>query len=94
MSGTITELFVDPTTHKATVKWSKGTAPRIVGSVVTTVPTTLLVDATYLIFSEVSYNYVPTVGYVMAKAGVTLSDVSFTRPRQSTCVFYSPSTSC
>jgi Flp pilus assembly protein TadG len=101
MSGTITELFVDPATHKATVKWSKGTSPRTAGAIVTTVgyaatpiPTTLLVDNTYLILSEVSYNYVPTVGYVMAKAGVTLSDVSFTRPRQSTCVFYSPSTSC
>ena len=101
MSGTITELFVDPTTHQAKVKWSKGTAPRTAGSIVTTVgfaakpiPTALLVDNNYLILSEVSYNYVPTVGYVMAKAGVTLSDVAFTRPRQSTCVFYSPSTSC
>ena len=79
----------------------QSTAPRTVGATVTTVgyspstiPTTLLVDGTYLILSEVSYNYVPTVGYVMAKAGVTLSDVSFTRPRQSACVFYSPSTSC
>jgi Flp pilus assembly protein TadG len=101
MSGTITELFVDPTTHQAKVKWSKGTAPRTAGSIVTTVgfaatpiPTALLVDNNYLILSEVSYNYVPTVGYVMAKAGVTLNDVAFTRPRQSTCVFYSPSTSC
>ena len=43
---------------------------------------------TYLIFSEVSYLYTPTVGYVMAKAGITLSDVAYTRPRQSTCVIY------
>ena len=27
-SATITELYVDPTTHKARVQWSKGTAPR------------------------------------------------------------------
>jgi hypothetical protein len=34
------------------------------------------------------------IGYVMAKAGVTLSDISFTRPRQSTCVLFSPQTTC
>jgi hypothetical protein len=42
----------------------------------------------YLISSEVNYLYVPTIGYVMAKNGVNLSDVAYTRPRQSTCVFY------
>jgi Flp pilus assembly protein TadG len=94
MSGTISELYVDPNTHKAVVRWSKGNTPRTVGATVTTVPTALLVDSTYLIFSEVNYNYVPTVGYVMAKAGVNLSDVAYTRPRQSTCVFYSPATTC
>jgi hypothetical protein len=36
------------------------------------------------------YLYVPTIGYVMAKTGVNLSDVAYTRPRQSTCVFYYP----
>jgi Flp pilus assembly protein TadG len=103
VSGTISELYVDPNTHKAVVKWSKGNAPRAVGSTATTVvigstatniPTALLVDGTYLILSEVSYKYVPTVGYVLAKAGISLGDVAFTRPRQSTCVFYSPSTTC
>jgi hypothetical protein len=39
-------------------------------------------------FSEVSYLYVPAVGYVMAKAGITLHDVAYARPRQSLCVFY------
>jgi hypothetical protein len=34
------------------------------------------------------------VGYVMLPSGVTLTDSSYTRPRQSNCVFYSPSTSC
>ncbi len=50
---------------------------------IVTVPPALLVEQTYLIFSEVSYLYTPTVGYVMGKAGVTLSDVAYTRPRQS-----------
>ena len=36
------------------------------------------------------------VGYVMGKAGVTLSDVSYTRPRQVACVVYNgvPATTC
>ncbi|WP_425111755.1 TadE/TadG family type IV pilus assembly protein [Bradyrhizobium sp.] len=98
-SGTISELYVDQTTKQARVIWSKGSAPRTADTYVTTVPSALLVPGTYLIFSEVSYQYVPTVGYVMAKAGVTLSDVSYTRPRQSSCVLYiagttTPSSPC
>ena len=91
--STISELYVDPTTHQARVQWSKGSVPRAVGSPVT-IPVALAVDGTYLIFSEVSYLYVPTIGYVMAKSGVNLNDVAYTRPRQSTCVFYSPATAC
>jgi Flp pilus assembly protein TadG len=91
--STISQLYVNPTTLKATVQWSKGSVPRTTSSVVT-IPTALAVGGTYLIFSEVSYLYTPAVGYVMAKAGITLSDVSYTRPRQSTCVYYSPATAC
>jgi len=43
-----------------------------------------------LVFSEINFQYVPTIGYVMARAGVNLSDVAYTRPRQSMCVFYPP----
>ncbi len=93
VNSTITELYVDPNTLQARVQWSKGSAPRAVRSTVT-IPTALAVGNTYLIFSEVSYLYVPTVGYVMARAGVNLSDTAYTRPRQSTCVFYSPATAC
>jgi Flp pilus assembly protein TadG len=102
--STITELYIDPTTHKAVVKWSKGSAPHTPpgstltnvasGSSTVPIPTALLVDGTYLILSEVSYNYIPTVGYVMAKAGINLGDYAFTRPRQSTCVKYNPATAC
>jgi Flp pilus assembly protein TadG len=94
--ATITELYVDPSTLSARVQWSKpyqGGATRAQGSTVA-IPAALAVAGTYLIFSEVSYLYVPTIGYVMAKAGVNLSDVSYTRPRQSTCVFYSPAIAC
>jgi Flp pilus assembly protein TadG len=97
--STITELYVDPTTHQARVQWSKASTFNSSGNVVlgasthspgdiVTVPTALKVDGTYLIWSEVSYKYVPAVGYVMAKTGVTLSDLTYTRPRQSSCVRY------
>jgi Flp pilus assembly protein TadG len=92
----ISELYVNPTTLKATVQWSQGYqggTARTVGTAVT-IPSALAVGGTYLIFSEVSYLYTPAVGYVMAKAGLTLSDVSYTRPRQSTCVYFSPATAC
>jgi Flp pilus assembly protein TadG len=89
--ATVTELYVDPATLAARVQWSKGSAPRAVSSVVT-IPPQLAVGDTYVIFSEVSYRYLPTIGYVMASSGVNLSDVSYTRPRQSVCVFYSPAT--
>jgi Flp pilus assembly protein TadG len=97
--ATITELYIDPATHKAKVQWSKASTFNSSGSVVLgvsshspgdiiTIPAGLNVDGTYLIWSEVSYTYVPAVGYVMAKAGVTLSDQTYTRPRQSSCVMY------
>src|SRR4051794_37929450 len=75
--STITELYVDPTTHKAKVQWSKASTFNSSGAVVlatsgrspgdiVTIPAALMVDGTYLIWSEVSYTYVPAVGYVMA----------------------------
>ena len=87
IQGTISELYVDPKTLQARVQWSQGAAPRAASSPVT-IPAALAVGGTYLIFSEVSYLYVPAVGYVMAKAGITLQDVAYTRPRQSLCIFY------
>ena len=92
VSATITELYVDPSTLQAHVQWSKGSVPRTQKSAVT-IPTTLAVGGTYLIFSEVSYVYTPSAGYAL-KSAITLSDVAYTRPRQSTCVYYSPDTAC
>jgi Flp pilus assembly protein TadG len=86
-NSTITELYVDPNTLAARVQWSKGSTPRTTSSIVT-IPSTLQVAGTYLIYSEVSYKYVPTIGYVMAKGGITMNDVAYTRPRQSLCVIY------
>jgi Flp pilus assembly protein TadG len=91
--STISELYVDPNTLVARVQWSNGSFPRAVSSTVV-IPAALAVAGTYLIFSEVSYHYTPAVGYVMAMSGVNLSDTAYTRPRQSTCVFFSPATGC
>ncbi len=85
--STITQLYVDPATLAARVQWSKGSSPRTAGTSVA-IPAALQVGGTYLIYSEVSYTFVPTVGYVL-KNSITLSDYTFTRPRQSTCVMYS-----
>jgi Flp pilus assembly protein TadG len=90
LQSTISELYVDPNTLVARVQWSQGVNTRATGSTVA-IPTALKIAGTYLIYSEVKYQYVPTVGYVMAKAGIALSDFSYTRPRQSVCVMYNTS---
>jgi Flp pilus assembly protein TadG len=87
LHSTVSELYIDPNSLAARVQWSQGYAQRATSSTVT-IPSALAVAGTYLIFSEVSYLYTPTVGYVMSPSGVNLSDVSYTRPRQSTCVLY------
>jgi Flp pilus assembly protein TadG len=98
---TISEIYVD-SNKIAKIQWSKAAtfasgatqatlvaSSRNTGDVVTsTVPPALLVKQTYLIFSEVKYLYTPAIGYVVAKSGVTLSDVAYTRPRQVVCVVY------
>lgn len=94
----VSEIYVD-SNGKATIQWSQaatisGNTVTLVSSsrnynddVTSVVPTALLVKQTYLIFSEISYKYLPIGGgYVMSKTGINLSDVSYTRPRQSTCI--------
>ena len=106
VSGTVTEIYINPTTHAARVQWSRSVNIDAGGNVtvgasshspkdVVTVPTGLNIDGTYLIWSEVSATYVPTVGYVMGgTTGVKLSDTDYTRPRQSGCVGYPTSGAC
>jgi Flp pilus assembly protein TadG len=67
----------------AKIAWSDtlhGSA-RTVGATVT-VPSALNVANTQLIWSEVSYNYAPTFGYVLT-GNMTLSDQLYMRPRLS-----------
>jgi len=87
VNSTITELYVDPVSKVARVQWSKGSSARAAGTTVA-IPTALKVGDTFLIFSEVSYKYTPSIGFVMTKTGITMSDFTYTRPRQSTCVMY------
>jgi len=88
VQSTISELYIDPTTLQARVQWSKGAAVRGDGTTVP-VPTALQIGGTYLIYSEVSYKYIPSVAWFINKSnGITLSDFTFTRPRQSLCVLY------
>lgn len=98
--STLSEIYVD-STGVAKIQWSQAAiiasgasqatlvaSTRNVGDDVTSVvPAPLLVKKTYLIFSEVTYRYVPTIGYVM-KSSVNLNDVSYTRPRQALCITY------
>jgi Flp pilus assembly protein TadG len=86
VQSTVSELYVDPTSKVARVQWSKGDAQRGIGTTVA-IPTALQIGDTYLIYSEVTYNFVPSVGYVL-KNSIKLSDYTFTRPRQSSCVVY------
>jgi|SRR5882757_3291750 Flp pilus assembly protein TadG len=100
LNATISELYIDPSTGAARVQWSKGDAARGTGTSVS-IPAVLIArDASnnikadqYLIFTESSYLYVPAVGYVMAKAGITLSDKIYMKPRLSNCVTYPTPTS-
>jgi Flp pilus assembly protein TadG len=99
--GTISQIAIDANSV-ATIQWSKSatvasssatqatlaTSPHNPGDKVTSsIPPALLVPSTYLILSEVSYTYKPTLYYVM-KSNLVLRDVSYTRPRQVTCIAY------
>ena len=99
---TISEVYIDPSTGVARVEWSWGSAPRglystyaaLPPSMIATDPTThAILPNQYIIVSEVNTLYTPTLGFfgVMGNSGITLSDVAYALPRQSTCVFY-PST--
>jgi Flp pilus assembly protein TadG len=85
MQAVVSELSINAQ-GQATVAWSdtlNGTA-RAVGQVVP-IPTSLAVPNTYLLLSEVQYSYNPTYGYVLT-GPLTLSDLMYMRPRQSTSI--------
>jgi len=71
---------------KATIAWgdAMNTSARQKGDVVT-VPNGLLVANTTLIWAEATYNFTPTIGYVITGT-LPLSDQIYMRPRLSDCV--------
>ena len=88
VQGTITELFINPDTLAARVQWSKGAEAHAVGEIIE-IPAALKVADTYLIYSEVKYVFKPSVAWFINKStGITLTDFSYTRPRQGLCVMY------
>jgi Flp pilus assembly protein TadG len=97
----ISQVYVDPVTMTGKVKWSRasgtGISPHACNEVVP-VPSSLLVSGTYLIFSEVSYDFVPAFGHDInlkfASPTFHLSDQMFTRPRQSLTVAYPTAAVC
>lgn len=94
---TISELYIDPSSGQARVQWSWGAAPRGFKSPVPIPPTMIATDPTthailpnqYVIFSEVNVSFTPSLGsFGLMPSALTLSDVAYALPRQSTCVFY------
>ena len=91
VQGTISELYVNPSTLKARVQWSNGANARTAGDIID-IPDALKIGGTYLILSEVKYKYVPSVAWFINKVnGITLNNISYTRPRQGLCVMYNTS---
>lgn len=102
LTATVSEIFID-NNKIAKIQWSQSATAAMVGGSpqavlqpsthkpkdLVTVPAGLLIPNTWLIWSEVSYTYTPTVGYVL-KTDITMKDESYTRPRQSLCVDYPP----
>jgi Flp pilus assembly protein TadG len=82
---TVTAVTIDAN-GVATVAWSdtlNGTKHAVDSSV--SLPTALKVANTQLIWSEVSYNYVPTIGHVIT-GPLNLSDKMYMRPRLSDAI--------
>jgi Flp pilus assembly protein TadG len=78
---TVTQIAIDAKGN-ATVSWSdtqNGTA-YAVGSKIT-VPTSLAIPNSYLIFGEVSYTYTPMFGYFGSGSAIRFSDNLYATPR-------------
>jgi Flp pilus assembly protein TadG len=93
LKTTIHQIYLDPSSKTAKVVWSRGSAP-LIKNTTYSVPAGLIgkdssgnwLANQYLIVGDVNYKYIPTIGWVLSKAGVTASEIAFTKPRQMTCV--------
>ena len=95
LKQSIEEIWVN-SNLQGRIQWAKNSdgSPAATPGTVVNIPPTLKVANTYVIYSTISYLYIPTggIGYVINKAGVLLSDFAYTRPRVSQCVLYDPPT--
>lgn len=73
----------------ATVKWSVTRNGSALSSA--TVPSALLIASSQLIYSQVSYDYTPVIGYTITGT-ITLSDQMYMSPRQSAPTYNNGST--
>jgi Flp pilus assembly protein TadG len=83
---TVTSITIDANSN-ATVSWSctkNGTA-YAKGATVSSLPAALKVASSTLIWSEVTYSYKPTIGYLISGT-LSLKDQIYMRPRQSDSV--------
>ncbi|MGO9359949.1 MAG: TadE/TadG family type IV pilus assembly protein [Xanthobacteraceae bacterium] len=78
---TVTQIAIDASGN-ATVSWSdtQGGTAHTKGAPIS-VPSTLIVKSSYLIFGEVSYKYTPMFGYFGNGSAVNLSDNLYVMPR-------------
>ena len=99
IESVISEIKINAS-GQATIAWSKANdkakAKEKSPGTVVTIPSALAVPNTYLIWSEVSYQYKPVIpmaftDWLIPKNGIKLSEQFFTRPRQSNCVLYNQS---
>ena len=96
----ISQIYIDPTTLEAKVKWgaSSNAAARNCNDVVTSlVPSGVRIGGTYLIMSEVAYDYTPVAGIsggAFSPPTFHLTDITFTRPRQTDSVINPAAPSC
>jgi len=85
---TISQIAID-NKGNATIVWSysQGGTARTQFSTIT-IPSTLAVKNSYLIFAEVSYAFTPMFGFF--GSAITFSDNLYVTPRSSSCVVYVP----
>ncbi len=88
---TISQIVINAK-GQATVSWSYSTggSGRAQGSSIT-IPANIAPPnvISYLIFSEVSYNYTPLFGY-FGSGAIALSDNLYVTPRSNACIQYAP----
>jgi Flp pilus assembly protein TadG len=79
----------------ATISWSQSrpTGSQRSGNVTNLIPQGLLIANTSVIWGEATYNYKPVIGWVITGT-LQMYDQIFLRPRQSTAVNYSTTSSC